>query len=72
MAISCNRSRKDRNVTYYRVDFLAAQPILRPAKKFRTEEQAKRHAKRILGLPDDSGLVSRVAIVAIGKDGIPI
>jgi len=59
-------------MTYYRVDFLAVQPILRPAKKFRTEEQAKRHAKRILGLSDDSGLVSRVAIVLIGKDGIPV
>ncbi len=44
----------------------------RPAKRFRTEEKAKNHAKRVLGVTDDSGLVSRVAIIAVSKDGVAI
>jgi len=59
-------------MTYYRVEFLAAQPLLRPAKKFLTEEKAKKHARRVLGLSDNTGLISRVSIVAISKDGTPI
>jgi hypothetical protein len=66
------RSSKGLRVTYYRVDFLAVQPAVRPAKRFRTEEKAKQHAKRVLGLADDSGLVAKVAIVAITRDGIPV
>ena len=59
-------------MTYYRVEFVAPRSDLRPAKRFRTEEKAKIHAKRVLGVTDDSGLVSRVAIVAVSKDGVPI
>ncbi len=59
-------------MTYYRVDFLASKEISRPAKRFRTRKQAKQHARRILGVIDDSGLVSKVAIVAIRRDGLPI
>jgi hypothetical protein len=57
-------------MTYYRVEFLA--PRSDPAKRFRTEEKAKKHAKRVLGVADDSGLVSRVAIVAVSKAGVAI
>jgi hypothetical protein len=43
-------------MTYYRVDFLATQPVPSPANRFRTPEKARQHARRILGLADDSGL----------------
>lgn len=59
-------------MTYYRVDFVAAKLISRPAKRFVSEEKAKQHARRILGLADDSGLLSRVAIVPVSKHGAPI
>jgi hypothetical protein len=59
-------------MTYYRVDFVAAKLISRPAKRFVTEEKAKQHAKRVLGVADDSGLFSRVAIVAVSRDGTPV
>jgi len=56
-------------MTYYRVDFVAAKLISRPAKRFVSEEKAKQHARRILGVADDSSLLSRVAIVPVSKDG---
>ena len=59
-------------MTYYRVEFLPALPVPRPAKRFLTEEKAKKHARRVLGLADDRGLVARVSIVAVSKDGTPI
>jgi hypothetical protein len=65
------RNRRDNDMTYYKVEFLATEGV-RPVKKFLTQEKAKKHARRVLGLTDDSGLVSRVAIVAISKDGTPI
>jgi len=56
-------------MTYYRVDFVAAKLISRPAKRFVSEEKAKQHARRVLGVADDSNLLSRVAIVPVSKDG---
>ena len=56
-------------MTYYRVDFVAAKLISRPAKRFVSEERAKQHARRVLGVADDTGLLSRVAIVPVSKDG---
>jgi hypothetical protein len=35
---------RNKDMTYYRVEFLVAQPTLRPAKRFITEEKAKKHA----------------------------
>lgn len=58
-------------MTYYRVEFAAAQTG-QPAKRFRTEEKAKQHARRVLGVTDDRGLAKRVAIVAISKNGNPV
>ena len=63
---------RNKDMTYYRVEFLLAQPTLRPAKRFLTEEKAKKHARRILGVADDSTLITRVSIVAIGRDGTPV
>lgn len=62
-------TREENNVTYYRVDFVAAKLISRPAKRFVSEEKAKQHARRVLGVVDDSALLSRVAIVPVSKDG---
>lgn len=59
-------------MTYYRVDFVAAKLISRPAKRFRTEEKAKKHARRVLGVADDGDLATRVAIVAVSRNGTPI
>ena len=59
-------------MTYYRVDFVAAKFISRPARRFVTEEKAKQHARRVLGLDDDRNLVSKVTIVAVSKTGIPL
>ena len=59
-------------MTYYRVDFVAAKLISRPAKRFVSEEKAKQHAKRVPGVADDTGLLSRVTIVAVSRDGTPI
>lgn len=56
-------------MTYYRVDFVAAKLISRPARRFVSEEKAKQHAKRILGVTDDTGLLSKVAIVPVSKSG---
>jgi hypothetical protein len=66
---SANITREENSVTYYRVDFVAAKLISRPAKRFVSEEKAKQHARRVLGVPDDAGLLSRVAIVPVSKDG---
>lgn len=60
---------EENTVTYYRVDFVAAKLISRPAKRFVSEEKAKQHAKRVLGVTEDTGLLSRVAIVPVSKDG---
>ncbi len=69
---SANTTREENDVTYYRVDFVAAKLISRPAKRFVSEEKAKQHAKRVLGVTDDTGLLSRVAIVQVSKDGTPV
>ena len=59
-------------MTYYRVDFVAAKFISRPARRFVTEEKAKQHARRVLGLDDDRNLASKVTIVAVSRTGIPL
>ena len=59
-------------MTYYRLDFVAAKLISRPAKRFRTEEKAKKHARRVLGVADDGDLGTRVAIVAVSRTEPPV
>jgi len=56
-------------VNYYRVDFVTAKLISRPAKRFVSEETAKQHARRVLGVADESVLLSKVAVVPVSKDG---
>ena len=63
---------RSNDMTYYRVEFLPAQPDLRPVKKFLTEENAKKHARRVLGVADDGDLAARVTIVAVSRNGTPV
>ena len=56
-------------MTYYRVDFIIAKIISRPAKRFVSEETAKQHTRRVLGVADESFLLSKVAIVPVSKHG---
>ncbi len=55
-------------MTYYRVEFLTTSQSAPPAKKFRTKETAEKYAKRVLGPLDDSGLLSKVAIIATKRE----
>ena len=50
------------SMTYYRVEFLAAAFEARQPKRFRTEEKAKKHAMKVLGVVDDSGLAAKATI----------
>ena len=59
-------------MTYYKVDFVAAKLISRPAKRFVTEAKAKQHARRVLDIADDHSLVSKVTIIAVNRDGTPV
>jgi hypothetical protein len=63
---------RSNDMTYYRVEFLPAQPDLRPVKKFLTEEKAKKHARRVLGVAADGDLATRATIVAVSRDGTPV
>ena len=64
-----NNIGRENLVTYYRVDFVAPKLVSRPANRFISEEKAKQHAMRVLGMADDSGLLFRVAIVPVSKEG---
>ncbi|MGA9565218.1 MAG: hypothetical protein WBS19_06830 [Candidatus Korobacteraceae bacterium] len=59
-------------MTYYRVEFLPSQPDLRPVKRFLTEENAKKHARRVLGVAADGDLTTRATIVAVTRNGTPV
>jgi hypothetical protein len=59
-------------MTYYRVEFMSTSNGAPRAKKFRTKESAKKHARRVLGPLDDTALDSKVSIVAVSRDGMPV
>ena len=56
-------------MTYYRIEFPVTNNPQRAPKRFRTEEQAKKHAKRVLGVTDDLDLKSKVNISAVQSTG---
>lgn len=56
-------------MTYYRVEFPVTNKPQRAPKRFRTEEQAKKHAKRVLGISDDLDLKWKVSISAVQSNG---
>jgi len=59
-------------MTYYRVEFLTESPIRPRSKRFRTEEKAKKHAKKVLGITDESGLASKASILPVNRNGMPV
>ena len=59
-------------MTYYRVEFLTESATTRQPKRFRTEEKAKKHAKRVLGITDESGLASKATILPVNRNGMPL
>jgi hypothetical protein len=59
-------------MTYYRVEFPAGTAKPSPPKRFRTEEKAKQHAKKILGITDEVGLASKVTILPVSRDEMPL
>jgi hypothetical protein len=56
-------------MTYYRVEFPSINGAQLLSKRFRTEEKAKKHAKRVLGIVDDRDLKSKVKITAVASKG---
>ena len=54
-------------MTYYRVEFLTVGDQPRQPKRFRTEEQARKYAKRILGITDETGLASKAITVPVNR-----
>jgi len=59
-------------MTYYRVEFLAGSTTSRQPKRFRTEEKAKQHAKKVLGITDESGLASKATILPVNRNRMPL
>jgi hypothetical protein len=55
-------------MTYYRVEFPDGTPKPHHPKRFRTEEKAKKHARRILGLNEEGILASNVSILPVNKN----
>jgi hypothetical protein len=53
-------------MTYYQVEFPAGTSDRQP-KRFRTEEKAKKHAMKVLGIADDSGLQARAVILPVSS-----
>lgn len=54
-------------MTYYQVEFLTVSDQPLQPKRFRTEEKAKKHAKRVLGISGETGLVSKAIIVPVNR-----
>ncbi len=54
-------------MTYFRIEFLTVCDQPRRPKRFRTEEQARRYAKRILGITDESPLASKAIAVPVNR-----
>ncbi len=54
-------------MTYYQVQFLTESDIPRQPKRFRTEEKAKQHAMKVLGIADEDGLASKATILPVSS-----
>ena len=59
-------------MTYYRVEFPVGTPKPHHPKRFRTEEKAKQHAKKVLGITDEVGLASKITILPVSRDEMPL
>lgn len=54
-------------MTYYQVEFQAGAANRLEAKRFRTEEKAKKHARKILGIAESDSLEAHAAIVPVPR-----
>jgi hypothetical protein len=59
-------------MTYYQVEFRTDTVSRREPKRFRTPEQAIKHAKKVLGIADNGGLESQATIVPVSKGRLPL
>jgi len=59
-------------MTYYRVEFLTGSNAPRQPKRFRTEEKAKQHARKVLGITNESSLASKANIVPVSSKHMPL
>jgi hypothetical protein len=59
-------------MTYYRVEFPAETPKPHHPKRFRTEEKAKQHARKVLGITEEGILASKVTILPVSRDEAPL
>jgi len=55
-------------MTYYQVEFQAGSSTRLEPKRFRTEEKAKKHAMKVLGVADDSNLQSHAIILPVSRN----
>jgi hypothetical protein len=53
-------------MTYYRLDFVNVDGVSR-SKTFRTEEHAKQHARKIVGVLEDGSMKSKIHITPVRK-----
>ena len=54
-------------MTYYQVEFLPGSNTPRQPKRFRTEEKAKQHARKVLGTTDEAALASKATILPVSS-----
>lgn len=59
-------------MTYYQVEFRTEAAGQLEPKRFRTEEKAKKHAKKVLGIADDGSLESRATILPVDRNRAPL
>jgi len=59
-------------MTYYQVEFLTGSNTSRQPKRFRTEEKAKQHARKVLGIKDESSLASKATILPVSSRHLPL
>ena len=55
-------------MTYYQVEFRTETASRLEPKRFRSEEKAKKHAMKVLGIADGGSLESRATILPVSKN----
>jgi hypothetical protein len=58
-------------MTYYQVEFQSDSSDRAP-KRFRTEEKAKQHARKVLGISASSSLEARATILPVSRNRAPL
>lgn len=55
-------------MTYYQVEFQTETASRREPKRFRTEEKAKKHAMKVLGIADGGSLEAQATILPVSRN----